>query len=109
MSKRNVHFDTLEGKVVVITGAASGIGRALALDAASRGAVLALSDVDAPGLQQTADLIAGRRSSLSRSGLPRAPRIDKLDVRDRAAWKEYAAAVAADLGKVNVIINNAGV
>jgi NAD(P)-dependent dehydrogenase (short-subunit alcohol dehydrogenase family) len=101
MSRRNVHFDTLEGKVVVITGAASGIGRALALDTAGRGAVLALSDVDAPGLQQTAELVERKTGVL--------PRLDKLDVRDRAAWKDYAAAVAADLGKVNVIINNAGV
>src|SRR3954447_11326169 len=119
MSKRNVHLSTLEGKVVVITGAASGIGRALALDAASRGALLAASDVDAPGLQQTADLIeqaTGRRSvstgstqGAARPGPSRPPRIDKLDVRDRAAWKDYAAAVAAELGKVNVVINNAGV
>jgi NAD(P)-dependent dehydrogenase (short-subunit alcohol dehydrogenase family) len=101
MSRRNVHVDTLEGKVVVITGAASGIGRALALDAAGRGAVLALSDVDAPGLQKTAELVERAVGVL--------PRIDKLDVRDRAAWKDYAAAVATDLGRVNVIINNAGV
>src|SRR3954454_17795842 len=101
MSRRNVHFDTLEGKAAVITGAASGIGRALALDTAGRGAVLALSDVDAPGLQQTAELVERKTGVL--------PRIDKLDVRDRAAWKDYAAAVATDLGRVNVIINNAGV
>ena len=113
MSARNSHLTTLEGKVVVITGAASGIGRALALDAAGRGAVLALSDVDAPGLQQTAELVeqATRRSSRARSARPSRPlpRIDKLDVRDRAAWKDYATAVAADLGTVNVVINNAGV
>src|SRR4051812_1300092 len=104
MSKRNVHLSTLDDKVVVITGAASGIGRALAIDAAGRGAVLALSDVDAPGLEQTADLVEqaaasrGLVSTSSTQGASR-PRIDKLDVRDRAAWKEYAATVAADLGK----------
>ena len=91
----------LAGKVVVITGAASGIGRALALDAADRGALLALSDVDAPGLQQTADLVEELTGTR--------PRTDKLDVRDRTAWKEYAAAVVAELGGVNVVINNAGV
>jgi short-subunit dehydrogenase len=92
---------TLDGKVVVITGAASGIGRALALDAARRGGVLALSDVDSPGLQQTADLVE--------QATGQEVRIDKLDVRDREAWKEYAAAVAADFGTVNVVVNNAGI
>jgi hypothetical protein len=91
----------LADKVVVITGAASGIGRALALEAARRGAVLALSDIDTPGLQETAHLVhrsTGRRT-----------RVDKLDVRDREAWQEYADAVVADLGRVNAVVNNAGV
>lgn len=91
----------LDGKVVVITGAASGIGRALALDVARRGGLLALSDVDSPGLQQTADLV--------KQATGQEVRIDKLDVRDREAWKEYAASVVADFGTVNVVVNNAGV
>ena len=91
----------LDGKVVVITGAASGIGRALALDAAGRGALVALSDVDSAGLQETADLV--------KRATGQEVRVDKLDVRDREAWKEYAASVAADFGKVNAVINNAGV
>jgi len=92
---------TLDGKVVVITGAASGIGRALALDAAGRGGRLALSDVDSAGLQETADLV--------REATGHEARLDKLDVRDRAAMKEYAASVASDLGQVDVVVNNAGV
>ncbi|MGZ4427310.1 MAG: SDR family NAD(P)-dependent oxidoreductase [Nocardioidaceae bacterium] len=92
---------TLDGKVVVITGAGSGIGRALALNIAEKGGVLALSDWDEVGLMETAELL-GRRT-------PQAVRTDKLDVRDRAAMKEYAASVAAELGRVNVIVNNAGV
>jgi NAD(P)-dependent dehydrogenase (short-subunit alcohol dehydrogenase family) len=91
----------LDGKVVVITGAASGIGRALAVDAARRGGLLALSDVDSPGLQQTADLV--------KQATGQEIRIDKLDVRDREAWKEYADSVAADFGHVDVVINNAGI
>lgn len=94
-------MNTLDGRVVVITGAASGIGRALAVEAARRGALLALSDVDIPGLQQTAELVRDVAGSQ--------PRIDELDVRDRQAWKGYAASVAGDLGRVNVIVNNAGV
>jgi hypothetical protein len=91
----------LDGKTVVITGAASGIGRALAVDAAGRGALLALSDVDSAGLQETADLV--------KKATGQEVRVDKLDVRDREAWKEYAAAVVADFGKVNVVVNNAGI
>ncbi len=92
---------SLENKVVVITGAASGIGRALALETARRGAVLALSDVDSPGLQETARRVE--------EATGRSPRLDKLDVRDRDAWAEYAAALVADLGRVNAVVNNAGV
>lgn len=91
----------LDGKVVVITGAASGIGRALAVEAARRGGLVALSDIDSPGLQQTADLV--------KQATGQEARIDKLDVRDRDAWKEYTASVVGDFGKVNVVVNNAGV
>ncbi|MEI5673037.1 MULTISPECIES: SDR family NAD(P)-dependent oxidoreductase [unclassified Nocardioides] len=92
---------TLDGKVVVITGAGSGIGRALALDAAGRGALLAISDVHEPGLVETVDLVkaAGAREV----------RADTLDVADRAAMASYAAAVAEQFGRVNVVVNNAGV
>jgi NAD(P)-dependent dehydrogenase (short-subunit alcohol dehydrogenase family) len=92
---------TLDGKVVVITGAGSGIGRALALDIAARGGLLALSDWDEVGLMETAALV--------QSTANREVRTDKLDVRDRDAMRGYAASVARDLGRVNVIVNNAGV
>lgn len=91
----------IDNKVVVLTGAASGIGRALALHLAQEGATLALSDVDAPGLEETARLVR------QRSGQD--VRVDKLDVRDRAAWTSYADSVVADLGRVNIVVNNAGV
>ena len=92
---------TLDGKVVVITGAGSGIGRALALEVADRGSQLALSDWDEVGLMETAALVQARAN--------REPRTDKLDVRDRDAMRTYAQSVAADLGRVNVMVNNAGV
>ena len=92
---------TLDGKVVVITGAGSGIGRALALRSADQGALLALSDWDEVGLMETADQVGLRTR--------REVRADKLDVRDRAAMHDYAAAVRQHFGRVNVIVNNAGV
>jgi len=92
---------TFDGKVVVITGAGSGIGRALALDVAARGAVLALSDQDEVGLVETAER--------ARTLTDREVRIDKLDVRDTAAMHEYAGSVASEQGRVNALFNNAGV
>ena len=92
-------MQSLDGKVVVITGAASGIGRALAEQAAGRGASLALCDVDEVGLAETA-----RRCSAAR-----AVRSDLVDVSDRAAMAAYAVAVGEHFGRVNVLVNNAGV
>ena len=92
---------TLDGKVVVITGAGSGIGRELALNAATKGALLALSDIDEVGLMETAERAGAR--------MAREIRTDKLDVSDRAAMASYAASVREELGRVNLVINNAGV
>lgn len=92
---------TFDGKVAVITGAGSGIGRSLALELATRGAELALSDTDEVGLLETAGQCAARNA--------REVRTEKLDVSDREAMAAYAGAVAAELGRVNVVFNNAGV
>ncbi len=91
----------LSDKVVVITGAGSGIGRALALNLARKGSLLALSDVDEAGLAETVDLARGAGAREVRS--------DRLDVADRSAFEAYAEAVVAQFGRVNVVINNAGV
>jgi NAD(P)-dependent dehydrogenase (short-subunit alcohol dehydrogenase family) len=92
---------TLRDKVVVITGAGSGIGRALAVEVASRGSLVAISDVDEAGLAETVDLVKA-------AGAPEV-RADRLDVSDRAAFATYAAAVREQFGRVNVVVNNAGV
>ena len=90
------------GKVAAITGAASGIGRALALELAGRGAELALSDIDVDGLAETQAQVAKRAPSAKVT-------TTRLDVADRDAVFAWAGQVVADHGKVNVIVNNAGV
>ncbi len=93
-------MNTLRDKVVVITGAGSGIGRALAIQAAEAGAKLALSDWDAEGLAETVDLVKQIGAEV---------RSDVVDVADRAAMALWAEAVAEQFGQVNVVVNNAGV
>lgn len=92
---------TLSDKVVVLTGAGSGIGRALAVNLAGRGALLALSDVNEIGLAETVELAKAAGAAQIRS--------DRLDVADRQAFETYASEVIAHFGRVNVVINNAGV
>jgi len=87
-------------KVVVITGAGSGIGRALSLDMARRGARLALSDVDDAGLAETVAQAEQAGASV---------KSDHLDVADREAFARYALDVVQHYGQVNVVVNNAGV
>jgi NAD(P)-dependent dehydrogenase (short-subunit alcohol dehydrogenase family) len=91
------HFD---GRVAAITGAGSGIGRALARELARRGAHLALSDVDEVGLAETVALCEGCEVKVSSQ---------RVDVADRVAVHAWADDVVADHGKVNLIFNNAGV
>jgi NAD(P)-dependent dehydrogenase (short-subunit alcohol dehydrogenase family) len=91
----------LKDKVVVITGAGSGIGRALAIHAAGEGALVAISDVNEAGLAETVALAKDAGAVDVHSA--------KLDVADRAAFLAYADEVADYFGRVNVIVNNAGV
>ena len=92
---------SLDDKVVVITGAGSGIGRALAVECARRGSLLAVSDVDEAGLAETVELAEAAGTAEVQAA--------RLDVADRAAFAAYAAGVAAHFGRVNVVVNNAGV
>lgn len=87
-------------RVAVITGAGSGIGRALALELAGLGALLALSDIDEVAVADT----AARCEKLGAQA-----RGYRLDVADREAMSAHADQVLAEFGRVNLVVNNAGV
>jgi len=87
-------------KVAVITGAGSGIGRALSVALAKRGAHLAISDIDADSVDATAQLCLDAGARVRSFG---------LDVADRDAVYAHAASVREEFGGVNLVVNNAGV
>src|SRR5450756_2490704 len=92
---------TIRGAAAAVTGAASGIGRALALELAARGCDLALADRDEAGLQAVAAEIAKAH--------PRKVSVHRVDVAEPGEIAAFAqAAVAAHPG-LNILINNAGV
>src|SRR5215469_8650397 len=91
----------MQGTVAAITGAGSGIGRALALNLAGRGCALAIADVRDATLEETADL--------ARAAGARAVTTHVCDVSDFAAVETYAADALAAHGGVQLLVNNAGV
>jgi monooxygenase len=91
---------SLDGRTAVITGAGSGIGRAIAQSLARRGCHLALADINEAGLAQTVQLLDGAGIRISRH---------RLDVADRAAVAALPQAVLGEHGRVDLLFNNAGV
>ena len=91
---------SFSGKVAAVTGAGSGIGRALALGLARRGCNLALSDVDEASLAGTVE--SARRTGVVVSG-------SHVDVADREDVYRWADRAADEHGRINLIFNNAGV
>jgi len=96
----------IRGAAAAVTGAASGIGRALALELAARGADLALADLDEAGLQAVAAEIA--KAGSSRAGSSKVS-VHRVDVAEPGQIEAFAqGAIAAHPG-LNIVINNAGV
>lgn len=87
----------LSGRVIAVTGAGSGIGRALAINLAKRGAKLALADKDEAGLFETSRML-GNYLHFSES----------FDVTDHAKLKGWIDRAVEEYGALNGIINNAG-
>nr|HPQ85858.1 SDR family NAD(P)-dependent oxidoreductase [Actinomycetota bacterium] len=90
----------LSGRVAVVTGAGSGIGRATSLALAERGCSIAVVDVQRDGAEETADLIRslGTRAS-----------VHVADVRDPKRMGELPSEVEGSLGSCQILVNNAGV
>lgn len=88
----------IRGAVAVITGAGSGIGRALAVQLAALGAELALADVNAAGLEKTRQLTGAAKAKTY-----------AVDVSKAAAVEDFAGRVQKDFGRASLLVNNAGV
>jgi short-subunit dehydrogenase len=91
----------ISGSAAAVTGAASGIGRALALELAVRGCDLAVADRDEAGLQQLA-------AEIARSGTCKLS-THRIDVGEPAQIQQFAQAAIAAHPRLNIVINNAGV
>lgn len=91
---------TISGKLAVITGAASGIGRATAIELARRGARVAVTDVNRDGLAETEALIKAAGGEVTTY---------LLDVADRDAFHAFAQEIEETQGGADIVINNAGV
>jgi len=90
--------EALKDKTVVVTGAAGGIGRAVAEEAGHAGARLALVDADAARLGETA-------AAIRSAGAEVLPCV--VDMTDRAAWQKCIDDIAAHFGGIDVLVNNA--
>jgi 3-oxoacyl-[acyl-carrier protein] reductase len=90
----------LEGKVAVVTGAARGIGRAIAEELAKSGAELALCDLKAEWLEETAEAV---------KAIGRKVECFSVDVSDSSAVNGAVASIIEKCGKIDVVVNNAGI
>lgn len=90
----------LDGKVAIVTGGGSGIGRAIVEALAAEGAKALVTDIDEAGGQETADAVNGRGGTA---------RFVRHDVTDEARWPEIIDAAVSDWGGLHVMVANAGI
>jgi len=92
--------ESMKGKVVIVTGASSGIGEALALQLASEGAAVALAARRAERLERLAETCRQRGGRVLAA---------TTDVADESACKDLVARVVAEFGRLDMLVNNAGI
>ena len=92
----------LAGQVALVTGAGSGLGRAISIGLARAGAMLALADVDVPSVEETARLISEERPGAAAFAL-------KCDVTDEGAVERACNAVLERWGGLDILVNAAGI
>ena len=85
----------MEGRTALVTGAAQGIGEAIAATLCGRGANVVVTDIDGEGAEKVAAGLGGRAIALG------------LDVRERASFERVFAAAVERFGRVDVLVNNA--
>ncbi len=90
----------LAGKVALITGAAGGMGRAHAVLMAARGAHVAIQDINAKGVAETAEMIRAKGGTAIEFA---------FDVADGAAVRSMVAETEAKFGRLDILVNNAGI
>jgi 3-oxoacyl-[acyl-carrier protein] reductase len=98
--------ETVQGRVAIVTGGATGLGRATALEFAQRGVAVAINYVDLPGRDVAAQALL-TETAIRALGVP--VYCARCDVRDRAAVEQFVTVVRERLGGVHYLVNNAGV
>lgn len=96
---RKTPDSAFRNRICLVTGAASGIGRALATQLGACGAQVIAADIDEAGARQTAEAIAGRATAYGRY----------LDVADLESWRALMQWIEQKLGCVDVLVNNAAI
>jgi 3-oxoacyl-[acyl-carrier protein] reductase len=87
---------TLAGKTALVTGAARGIGRQIAIHLAESGAFVYVTDIDMEGARRSAEELGGSASAM------------QLDVRDRPQVRAAVAQIGREKGVIDILVNNAG-
>lgn len=88
----------IEDRIAIVTGAASGIGRAAAIRLAAEGAFVCPVDRDADGLAETVASLGGRCAASA-----------TLDISDEPAVEAFVARVLGESGRIDILVNNAGI